>query len=295
MISPLLKGGMMNYKCSFLLLVAVFLTSTLSLGQSTEGPNTLRNPLNVNNGADPWLTYYDGYYYLTTTTWTSQWFMRRSETLAGLKTAEPVEIYFETEPSRCCNFWAPEFHLLDGPDGPRWYFYYTAGTAGTLDNQRTHVLESAGTDPLGPYTYKARIYDPFNDVWMIDGSVLALNDDLYFLFSSSAGGLQSIFIAPMGDPWTISGERVLLSQPEYRWEQMGGFVNEAPVALQHGDDTFIVYSASACWTPDYKLGMLTYNGGDPLDPASWEKSPEPVFQRSDENGVFAGLFTLEWE
>ena len=31
---------------------------------------------------------------------------------------------------------------------------------------------------------------------------------------------------------------------------------------------------------------LTYGGGDPLDPASWLKDPEPVFQRSDENGVY---------
>ena len=32
--------------------------------------------------------------------------------------------------------------------------------------------------------------------------------------------------------------------------------------------------------------MLTYNGGDPLSADSWVKDPEPVFQRSDENGVF---------
>jgi GH43 family beta-xylosidase len=252
-----------------------------------EQVGTIRNPLNPYGGADPWLTYYEGNYYLATTTWRSEWLMRSSPTLAGLKTAEPVQIYFETEPSRCCNFWAPEFHLLEGPNGLRWYFYYTAGTSGTYDNQRTHVLESEGTDPMGPYTYKGRVFDRQNDVWMIDGSVMQLDGSLYFLFSAFEGGLQSMFIAPMSDPWTISGERVLISQPDYRWEQSGGFVNEGPVALQHEDDTFIIYSASACWGPDYKLGMLTYTGGDPLDPDSWVKHPEPVFERSDENGVFA--------
>lgn len=49
----------------------------------------------------------------------------------------------------------------------------------------------------------------------------------------------------------------------------------------------MVYSASACWGPDYKLGMLAYAGGDPLSTDSWVKDPDPVFQRSDENGVFA--------
>ncbi|GAB4424918.1 MAG: hypothetical protein Kow00106_21650 [Anaerolineae bacterium] len=248
---------------------------------------TLRNPLNVNGGADPWLTYYDGNYYLATTTWASALTMRRSPTLAGLKTATPVEVYYETDPTRCCNMWAPEFRLLDGPNGLRWYFYYTAGTAGTYDNQHTHVLESAGTDPMGPYSYRARLFDPQNDTWAIDGSVLELDGSLYFLFSAFVGARQSLFIAPMRNPWTLSGPRVLISQPEYRWETVGGFVNEGPVALQHDGRTFIVYSASACATPDYKLGMLTYTGGDPLSAASWVKHPEPVFQRADENGVFA--------
>ncbi len=270
-----------------ILVIIAALSGTVYAQSETLPPGMFRNPLNQRNGADPWLTYYEGNYYLAATTWASEWTMRKSPTLAGLKTAEPQRIYFETEPSRCCNFWAPEFRLLDGPNGPRWYFYYTAGTPGTYDNQRTHVLESAGTDPLGPYTYKARIFDPQNDVWMIDGSVLELDGSLYFLFSAFAGGLQSLFIAPMSNPWTISGERVLISQPDLRWERQGGFVNEGPVALQHGDNVFLIYSASSCNTPDYKLGMLTYTGGDPLSAASWVKTPDPVFQRADDNGVYA--------
>lgn len=256
------------------------------LAHGQEQPGVFTNPLNPSRGPDPWLTYYDGYYYLAATTGTSEWTMRKSPTLAGLKTAAPLQIYTEAEPSRCCNFWAPEFHLLDGPNGLRWYFYYTAGTSGTLDNQRTHVLESAGTDPMGPYTYKARIFDPANDGWAIDGSILQLDGVLYFLFSSWVGDYQSLYIAPMSDPWTISGSRVLISRSEYDWEKAGLNVNEGPVALQHDDQTFIIYSASFCATPDYALGMLTYTGGDPLSGESWVKSPEPVFQRWDENGVF---------
>jgi GH43 family beta-xylosidase len=255
-----------------------------AVAQTPDG--SFHNPLNTVEGADPWLTYYDGYYYLATTTGTSQLYMQKSATLSGLKVAKQELIYAETEPSRCCNMWAPEFHLLDGPDGKRWYFYYTAGTNGTLDNQHSHVLESAGTDPMGPYTYKARIFDPSNDGYSIDGSILQLNDKLYFLFSSWTGDYQILYIAPMSNPWTISGPRVRLTRSEYDWERVGLNVTEGPVALQHDDKTFIVYSASFCATADYKLGMLTYNGGDPLDTQSWVKSPKPVFERSDENGVY---------
>src|SRR5215207_4654552 len=122
--------------------------------------------------------------------------------------------------------WAPEFYLLEGEDGLHWYFYYSAGTSGTLDNQRSHVLESARTDPMGPYTYKARIFDPANDGWAIDGSIMQMNDQLYFLFSSWTGDYQMLYIAPMSNPWTISGPRVLLTQSEFDWEKSGLNVTE---------------------------------------------------------------------
>ncbi|KPV48001.1 hypothetical protein SE17_40420, partial [Kouleothrix aurantiaca] len=135
-----------------------------------------------------------------------------------------------------------------------------------------------------------------NNGWAIDGSILRMpGNKLYFLFSSWVGDNQNMFIAPMSDPWTISGARVLLSTPTYPWERATGNVNEGPEVLQHGGDTFIIYSASACWGPDYKLGLLRYAGGDVLDAKSWQKQDKPVFERNDKDNVYApghnGFFT----
>ncbi|MEP7292734.1 MAG: family 43 glycosylhydrolase, partial [Chloroflexota bacterium] len=126
-------------KILFVLLI-LLLTVSVAYPQQEGEPGVLRNPLNAGSGADPWLTYYEGNYYLATTTGSSILTMRMSPTIAGLKTAAPRQIYYETDPTRCCNMWAPEFHLLEGEDGLHWYFYYTAGTSGTLDNQHSHVL-----------------------------------------------------------------------------------------------------------------------------------------------------------
>jgi GH43 family beta-xylosidase len=233
------------------------------------------------------LLYHEGYYYLAATTWSSELSMRRATTLEGLRDAQPVTVWRGDQPARCCNFWAPEFHLLDGPNGKRWYFYYTAGPSGAnTDNQRMHVLESASPDPLGPYTYKARIYDAGNDAWAIDASVFTLAGKLYYVFSAWEGENQNLYIAAMKNPWTLDGERRRLSTPTFAWERVTANVNEGAVALQHDDRTFITYSASACWGPDYKLGMLTYMGGDPLAASAWRKSPEPVFTRADRNAAF---------
>ena len=275
-----------------LVIMVCILGGLFSAAQAT----TFTNTLNTENGADPWMQYYDGYYYLATTTWTSKIYMRKATTVEGLKTVTPVEIWdgANDDASRCCNMWAFEFRLLDGSDGKHWYFHYSAGVSDSLDGQRMHVLESDGLDPLGPYTYKAQLKDSI-DGWAIDGSYLPLNNNLYWLFSAWDGAYQKIYIAPMSNPWTISGDRVMLSMPEYSWEQQDNNVNEGPVALQHDGKTFITYSASFCDGPNYKLGMLTYNGGDPLLKSSWDKSSEPVFQRSDENGVYGpghnGFFT----
>lgn len=257
------------------------------VAELASAPGTFRNPLNTKEGSDPFMVYHEGYYYLTATTWSSELFIRKSRTIEGLKTATPVRVWKGDASSRCCNFWAPELYLLDGPSGKRWYLYYTAGPAGTnTDNQRNFVLESKGTDPLGPYTFKARIYDARNDSWAIDPSVVKLGDRLYFLFSAWEGQDQGVYIAAMSNPWTISGTRSRISRPSYSWETQLARVNEGPVALQRNGKTFITYSASACWGPDYKLGMLTYNGGNPLNARSWIKSPQPVFQRSNGNRAY---------
>jgi len=65
-------------------------------------------------------------------------------------------------------------------------------------------------------------------------------------------------------------------------------VNEGPEVLQHDGKIFLIYSASACWTDYYSLGMLTADSGSNLlDAASWKKSSQPVFQQSLQSRVYA--------
>jgi GH43 family beta-xylosidase len=246
------------------------------------GEDTFANPLLV-NGADPWLEYFEGNYYLLTTTWTSQLVMRKSPTLAGLSSAKPVYVWSDDRPSRCCNFWAFELHRLDGPNGLRWYINYTAGSNGTLDDQKIRVLESAGDNPLGPYSDKGT---PLPARWNIDGTYLEEDGLLYMLWSEWSGPNQSIWIAEMSDPWTVvPATDAVIATPAASWEIIGSRVNEGAAAIQRNGKTFISFSASSCNTPDYKLGLLSLTtGADPLDPASWIKSTDPVFAPA--NGVY---------
>ncbi|MER7141068.1 family 43 glycosylhydrolase [Streptomyces sp. NPDC000341] len=265
----------------------------LALGQpspasAAEG-RPYSNPVKAQKGADPWISYHEGNYHLVSTSWTDVITIRKSPTLAGLSTAPSVQVWQGDAASRCCNIWAPELHYSGG----RWYLYYVAGRniADYNPTQRVHVLQSAGSDPMGPYTYRNQL----GSGWMLDPSVLTVGGQMYLLGSASGGGTQNLVIAPMSNPYTLSGSFSTISTPTYDWERSGGTVNEGAEVLQRGGKTFVVYSASGCWTPDYKLGQLTLTGSNPLSASSWTKKSTPVFQRNDSAGVYGpghnGFFT----
>src|SRR4051794_24118241 len=73
-------------------------TSLLGLASAAS----FSNPLRPFNGSDPHMTYYDGHYYLMTTTWTNLQ-ITRAKTLEGLKNGETRVVWTDADPSRCCN------------------------------------------------------------------------------------------------------------------------------------------------------------------------------------------------
>ena len=85
----------------------------------------------------------------------------------------------------------------------------------------------------------------------------------------------------MSNPWSLSGDRMCISTPEYEWEKVGTpYVNEAPQVLRKDGRLYIIYSASGSWTDDYCLGQITYAGGNLLNKESWVKKNTPVFSKT---------------
>jgi len=142
------------------LLVLILLSAFVPPSHSQTPAGTFTNPLVTSrDSADPWMVYHRGFYYFTATLdpgggiWV--W---RSRTLAGLDSGVKVKVHTPDAKERARQIWAPELHLI----GDRWYIYYTASD-GVDENHRLYVLESRGRDPLGPYSFKARVYDPGHD------------------------------------------------------------------------------------------------------------------------------------
>ncbi len=268
------KGGA---RASVVLVVVALIAVPTPAALPPAPAGTFVNPL-VRDGADPFIAYCKGYYYFLSTASTCIRITKAS-TLAGLARARPKTVW--TPPPKGPNsvqIWAPELHNVRG----KWYLYYTATTAdGNDGNRRCWALEAVAEDPLGPYKDRGKVYDPKHDHYAIDATVFERASDsaLFFLWSGRPpGGEQSICIAPMQDPWTLSGPRVVLSSPTHSWERIGWPVDEGPAVIEHGGKTFIAYSASGGTTADYCLGLLV-NTGDLLDRDSWTKWPCPVFHR----------------
>jgi GH43 family beta-xylosidase len=248
----------------------------LSAAGTESASGRFQNP--INPGPDPWMVWHAEDYYLTTSQGDCirMW---KGATLESLKTAEPVTVWRDSDPTRSAGIWAPEFHLISN----RWYLYYTATSNDhNDDNHRMHVLESAGIDPLGPYAYKGRLFDPENDGYAIDGTVFQTPKGAwYFVWAARPGHVLTI--ARMLNPWTLTGRGVVIPASGFGCEE----VREGPVVLRRNGRFFLVYSACDTGKPDYKLGMLIADqNADVMDPSSWKQYPHPVFERNDEAGVY---------
>lgn len=255
------------------LLLAGALGATLAVA-----PRTFRNP--IAPGADPCLTFYKGWYYLSVTTG-GEVKIKRAKRLVDLKDAEAVTVYRSEDPKQNRDVWAPEFHRFGG----KWYLYVTGG-GGAEPSHRMWVAEGQGDTPIGPYTFKAKLLtDPKDEFYAIDGHPFRLKDGrMYFVWCGrpSAAG-QGLYISKMSNPWTLEGPRQYLDVSGLGCQ----YVREGPETLQRNGKVHLVYSACGADTPDYRLGMtVASEKADLLDPAAWKQHPEPIFSRADANGVY---------
>jgi GH43 family beta-xylosidase len=271
---------------SLSLLLSFSPLTVLSQGERLSD-STFINPLRA--GADPFVIKEEGKYY---TIWGSGGGFTVSESRFLTRFERQERVWnAPSDAWNSFNHWAPEIHPIHG----KWYIYYAASVhkGEPFFAQRTGVLEA--DSPFGPYIDKGMVYtgdDPDqrkDNLWAIDMTVMEIGGKYFAVWSGWDAQYdhhnvnQSLYIAEMHNPWTL-GERVLLAKPELPWEK-GDHIEllEGPQILKHEDDVFILYSTRGSWTEHYKLGQLRLRSAahNPLNPASWIKSTEPVFQGND--------------
>ncbi|NJO69771.1 MAG: family 43 glycosylhydrolase [Bacteroidetes bacterium] len=254
------------------------------------------------DGADPWVLQKDSFYYWCANTHQG---IEISKSRLLTQKGESKKVWSSPDTGwNRKNIWAPELHYIHG----KYYIYYAAGYEGPpFTWQKSGVLESRTDDPQGEYTDLGMLQtgdDPTNpqtNVWAIDVTILQHKNKLYAVWSgwdkpaTTDKTSQQLYIAPLSNPYTISGPRVLLSRPEESWETGGPLdLNEGPEILKNDSNIFIVYSCRESWLKEYRLGQLrlVHPDSSVLVQANWIKSG-PVFQGTDQVlGTGHASFTL---
>lgn len=246
---------------------------------------TFTNPL-LPSGPDPWVIYRGGFYYYTNTLG-DRIALWRTRDITRLGTAQMRVVWRPPATGAdSAAIWAPELHRVRG----RWYLYFAASDRAHDDDGHRHifVLENAATNPLqGRWMERGMLRTSHPG---IDPTEFADGGRLYFVYSAYVGSHSDLIIARMLNPWTLSSRQVDIAHPTEPWEMQGGRqILEGPEFLGGPrGQRFLAYSASACWSDQYALGLLTAApGANLLDPRSWTKSPAPVFHASVANGVYA--------
>ena len=245
---------------------------------------TFTNPV-LPRGADPWLTEDGGKWYFICTRG-DRLEILCADSPANLEKAEVRTVW--TPPAQgpgSVQLWAPELHKIGG----RWIIYYAASDGTGDAGRRMHAVACDGEPMTGAWSYLGMLNTARAG---LDGTVMEHRGRRYFLYAGYGDFPEhgsALYIARMRDEVTLEGEESCLTIPEFEWERQGGMpINEGPAILKRFGRIFLIYSASTTWSEDYCLGMLTADEeADLMNPASWTKSPQPVFSKCVERRVLA--------
>ncbi|MDQ1307768.1 MAG: hypothetical protein QG671_3601 [Actinomycetota bacterium] len=276
------------------LLLVVSPLAVLHADPAIARPAQITNPVITQRADTAIIKHTDGFYYMTASVPDYKRVeLRRATTLQGLGTASTVTAFTAPSSGALSGYlWAPDIRFYDGA----WYLYFSGAPGTARFDQRIYWMRTTSADPTqGTWTAPARLTTNW-DSFSLDPASFEHNGSRYLVWAQKEPGIatnSNLYISRMNGATAISGQQVRIAVPTLAWEKEGYAVNEGPQIVTKNGKIFIAYSAAAT-DARYKLGLLTASGtANLLDPASWSKTPNPVFTTA--NGVYGpghGSFTV---
>lgn len=241
------------------------------------------------NRADPCVGKWQGKYYFIATNdadGNHSLYIRQADSLPGLVTAQEVKLLDTSMyPHMRGLLWAPEFHIIRD----RLYIFHAA-TTGRFEDEQSHVMRlKPGGDPMRTSDWEMSVrvvkkdgtplYDRGITLDMtcfeVEGRYYVSWSQRQFVPVDQGAWLYLAEIDP-DRPWQLITDPVLLSRPEYGWENNHTFVDEGPFALIREGRIFLTFSGSGI-DSTYVVGLMTAKVGDDLlNPDSWVKGNFPL-------------------
>ena len=284
----------------------------VSYSASVEGTIEAENP--ICSGADPWVIFHDGFYYMALVRGDSI-VVSKAATVAELGEAEGVKVWTPSASSGlAADLWSPELHYFSekefGAEYAGWYIYIATIPANSdpdaqSNTRRCYAIKAVTDDPQGSYMapdtkqigHATKIKLDKNDsLWAIGPSIFRINGKVYLSWTgsekTSTKVRQNLNLAEMKNPWTVDLDTAgVFCWPTESWEKYGATysgekmspeVVEGATAVYGPDGSvYCIYSVSGYWTDHYALAQLKYIGGNPANTSSWEKSSSPIFVQNN--------------
>ncbi len=253
------------------------------------------------NRADPCVARWNGKYYFIATNDADNnhtLYIREADTLSGLVDAEEILLLDSVTYEGIGNLlWAPEFHEING----RLYIFHAA-TPGEFFSEESHIMTlKEGGNPANRDDWSAP-----RKILKKDGSELCeaektISLDMtcfewegeYYVIWSQRQFLPKdlgawLYIAKLNpeEPWKLATEPVILSKPDYGWDNNHTFVDEGPFALMEGDRLFITFSGAAVDESYVVSYLVIEKGKDLLDRSNWRKNNYPILTARSVEGEY---------
>ena len=265
---------------------------------------TLYNKENI-YGADPSVTYRDGFYYYVTVDSSNRLLVRKSRSLEELLEGgyngwgdgvNFTTIYDPTNTSSANynsalakKIWAPELEYLNG----KWYIYVSgcsASSDGGTMSERMFVLECNSQDPTGSWKTPVKLEPSVvSGKYAIDGHAFYYKNQLYYTFSGRTANSEAnsprIFICTMNSPTSVNNDAVNISKTSK--------LEEGPCTLIDGNDLYLMYSignyaGSTTASKDYHVDYYKCSDKSPMTASNWTQGGTAIWQSTSNNVYCTG-------
>lgn len=179
------------------------------------------------------------------------------------------------------DYWAPSVLYWNGT----FYMYYSNHLKEENDVHQEWLKLAVSDTPVGPFIYKKTFFRKFS----IDSHPVIWNQELYMFYSVNDWiGNQSeiagtvIMLDKMNSPEEFSGNSVPVLLPSLKQEifmrdRFGDgrdwYTIEGAATVEHGDYSYLTYSANAYVNVDYFVGTAVALKKQRLEDMRWEKYP----------------------
>lgn len=252
------------------------------------------------NRADPNIFLWHGSYYFIATDDTTQgnlcFYVRKAEKVEDLEHAEEHLILDNTMYEELKVFlWAPEFHQI----GEDLYLLFASSQGEFIQIRSLMMKLKTGGNPLKAEDWEEPVVvlkqddTPLFDKGItLDMTYFAVDNKHYVIWAQrqfipvDTGSFLYIASIQAEKPWQLTSEPVLITKPDYGWENNQTFVDEGAYAIVQEDKLYVTFSG-ALVNATYCVGLLSIDRDENLlDPSNWRKHNYPILTSRTFDGEF---------